>query len=232
MKPFSINTKGHFILFKEKEKKQSLCKIKRAPKKPILKPFREEQQSTMGHSCMTTQTDQQSEDADHFPFIIPTVIYKKGGRRWGSFKILWWMLFFKTNMERREQRDSSIIYNLHIQLKTLTRRFCRQKKDKNHNGNNLRASRSRSNRCPNNKPYRVAGFHWGWGRGGYSQCAGLGRGVIPWYESWAEWDGEGGVGGAEWKSHNGRWFPLIDRHPGGRWPHTPAQTASPISTPY
>lgn len=229
MKPFSINTKGHFILFKEKEK-QSLCKIKRAPKKPILKPFREEQQPTMGHSCMTTQTDQQSEDADRFPFIIPTVIYKKGGRRWGSFKVLWWMLFFKINMERREQRDSSIIYNLHIQLKTLTRRFCRQKKDKNHNGNNLRASRSRSNRCPNNKPYRVAGFHWGRGGGGLQPvCRSGQRGhtVVRILSGMGQWGG-----GAEWKSHNGRWFPLIDRHPGGRWPHTPAQTASPISTPY
>lgn len=58
MKPFSINTKGHFILFKERENK-SLCKIKRAPKKPILKPFQEEQQPSMGHSCMKTQTDQQ-----------------------------------------------------------------------------------------------------------------------------------------------------------------------------
>lgn len=95
MKPFSLNTKGHFILFKEREKK-SLSKMKRAPKKPILKPFQEEQSSPMGHFCMPTNNKS----------CFNTQI---------GIQSLWWMLFFETNT--REQYHCSNIYNLHIHLK-------------------------------------------------------------------------------------------------------------------
>lgn len=95
MKPFSINTKGHFILFKERENK-SLRKMKRAPKKPILKPFQEEQSSPMGHFCVPTNKSS----------CFNTQI---------GIQSLWWMLFFETNI--REQYDCSNIYNLHIHLK-------------------------------------------------------------------------------------------------------------------
>lgn len=65
MKPFSMRLilkdtcNNHSFL---RKRKQSLCKMNKAPKKPILKPFQEEQQSPMGPNavlhqhCTTAQT--------------------------------------------------------------------------------------------------------------------------------------------------------------------------------
>lgn len=63
MKPFSMRhilkdtCNNHPF---QRKRKQSLCEMKKAPKKPILKPFREEEQSPMGHlRCAPAATDNQ-----------------------------------------------------------------------------------------------------------------------------------------------------------------------------
>ena len=63
MKPFSMRhilkdtCNNHPF---QRKRKQSLCEMKKAPKKPILKPFQEEQQSPMGHlHCVPAATDNQ-----------------------------------------------------------------------------------------------------------------------------------------------------------------------------
>lgn len=72
--------------------------------------------------------------------------------------------------ERTERRGCGIIYNLHIQLRTLTkRRFCRQRKKKE-------TTTKRSCKHPeadqtDRVPYGVKKREGG----GYSQCAGLSR---------------------------------------------------------
>lgn len=113
-------------------------------------------------------------------------------------------------MERTEHRDCSIIYNLHIQLKHWQEVLQAKGRIKNHNKKNLRASRSRSNRCPNNAPYRGAGF--------YSKKRGVTASVHVWAEGGSnngtnqKRNGTAGGGeGTEWKSHDGRWFPLLRR---------------------
>lgn len=85
MKSFSMRhiPKGHFILLKEKENK-AYVKRKRAPKKPILKPFQEEQQSPMRSCCMTTQTNHRTirgllKGWIHLPLIKSTIIPRVEG---------------------------------------------------------------------------------------------------------------------------------------------------------
>lgn len=130
MKPFSMRrilkdtcNKNSF----QRKRKQSLCKMNRAPKKPLLKPFQEEQQPPMGRRRWREVTEgMESPFLSSNPPWQPEV--ERRGRGFG--KNLWWLLFFETNMERTEQRDCSIIYNLHIQLKHWQKRFCRQRKNK------------------------------------------------------------------------------------------------------
>lgn len=111
------------------------------------------------------------------------------------------MLIFKTNMDRTER---CITYNLHSQLKH------RWGGIKSTTKSILRASRSRSNTCPDNKP---------WGPGGLQPvCRSGQRG----WNSVRVFGGNGTVGAQNGESHDGRWFPLIDRHQGG-WPHTSRQ---------
>lgn len=63
MKPFSMRRilkdtcNNHSF---QRKRNQSLYEMKKAPKKPILKPFQEEQQSPMGHShCAPAATNNQ-----------------------------------------------------------------------------------------------------------------------------------------------------------------------------
>lgn len=75
MKPFSMrhilkDTCNNYSF--PRKRKQSLCKMKKAPTKPVLKPFREEQQSTVellqGAAAAPPDNadNQQSEDADYW----------------------------------------------------------------------------------------------------------------------------------------------------------------------
>lgn len=86
------------------------------------------------------------------------------------------MLFFKTNMDRTEQCDCGIIYNLHIQLKHWQGGSAGKGRIKK---TQQKASRSRSIRCPNNKPDTVS-----LKEGDYSKC--LGRQVKQQYKSLEE----------------------------------------------
>lgn len=75
MKPFSMRhilkdtCNNHPF---QRKRKQSLCEMKKAPKKPILKPFQEEEQSPMGHlHCAPAATNNQRMQS-FFPFIKST----------------------------------------------------------------------------------------------------------------------------------------------------------------
>lgn len=124
--------------------------MKRAPKKPILKPFQEEQQSPVGQPRKPTiRGCRLLKGWNRFPFINSTV-----------------KAFGECCSPRQHGENGTTRLQYYLQfahsVETLTRRFCRQRRNKNHNKKNLQASRSRSN-SPNNKPYREVGFYLGGG---------------------------------------------------------------------
>lgn len=86
--------------------------MKRAPKKPILKPSEEEQQSPMGASTALQP------GWNRFPFCQVSV---KALNDCCSSRQTW----------RELNSVVAVLFtNLHIQLKTLTERFCEQRKNK------------------------------------------------------------------------------------------------------
>lgn len=66
--------------------------------------------------------------------------------RGGEVRSLWWMFFFQTNTEKKEKTWLQYYLQFAHSVETLTERFCRQRKKKKHNKENLQASRSRFNR--------------------------------------------------------------------------------------
>ncbi len=114
-------------------------------------------------------------------------------------------MFFKTNMERTEQRDGSIIYNLHIQLKHWQGGFAGKGR--------IKIATQRSGKHPEADQTDVKERAL---RGSRFSLEG-GGGVTASEQVWAEGSHHGTTlewYGTEWKSHDGRRFPLIDRHPG------------------
>lgn len=86
--------------------------MKRAPKKPILKPSEKEQQSPMGASTALQP------GWNRFPFCRVSV---KALNDCCSSRQTW----------RELNSVVAVLFtNLHIQLKTLTERFCEQRKNK------------------------------------------------------------------------------------------------------
>lgn len=112
--------------------------MKRAPKKPILKPFEEEQQSPMGHQHRA-------------PAGIESL----------SFCRVLVKAFSDCCSSRQTWREQNVVIAvlftiLHIQLRTLTKRFCKQRKNKKPRQKDP-ASIQKQTR-PNNEPYRVFFF--------------------------------------------------------------------------
>lgn len=115
--------------------------MKRAPKKPILKPSEEEQQSPMGASTALQP------GWNRFPFCRVSV---KALNDCCSSRQTWREL---------NSMVAVLFTNLHIQLKTLTERFCEQRKNKTITKQNKflkkrTCKHPEANTCSNNEPYR------------------------------------------------------------------------------
>lgn len=139
--------------------------------------------------------------------------------RGGEVRSLWWMFFFQTNTEKKEKTWLQYYLQFAHSVETLTERFCRQRKKKKHNKENLQASRSRFNRISSLLGSRFL-LEKGEGGGGLESVCRSGQ--------------TGGQTTVQIKSGMGqKRFPLLWRraliHPTqGRRPLTPRQTASRI----
>lgn len=106
----------------QRERKQSLCKMKGAPKKPVLKPF-QEQKSPTGHGQRAGAAPWHDywRDGVH---SIQRKEQRRGGAGFGTS--LWWLVL--QNKQRSEQRVFSMTYSLNIQLQHW-QRFCRRRRN-------------------------------------------------------------------------------------------------------
>lgn len=104
MKPFSINTKGHFILLKEKENKAYV--YEESSKEANIKAISRRTTVTSGTTQTTNQRMQITEGMESLCFH-PLRCNTQGGRGWGLCKSLWWMLFSETTW--RERNDATAV---------------------------------------------------------------------------------------------------------------------------
>lgn len=107
---------------------------------------------------------------------------------WGTgseVRSLWWVFFFQTNTEKKEKTWLQYYLQFAHSVETLTERFCRQRKKKKQNKENLQASISRFNRISS-----LLGSRFLLEKGGGVRVSVQVRadGVKQRYKSKAEWD--------------------------------------------
>lgn len=113
------DTKRHFIFYKENK---SYIKLKRAPKKPVLKPFQEEQQSPTG-KLLCDNPPSEDKESSYFLFIKSRVergeVFVKSFGECCSSRQTWW----KWNV-------TAVLFTICTFSWNTDERFCRQRKNK------------------------------------------------------------------------------------------------------
>lgn len=157
------DTKRRFIFYKENK---AYVELKRAPKKPILKPFQEEQQSPMGHFCVTTR---HQKIKNLFNFFSSNLRYEGGEVFAKSFseccssRQTWW----KRNV-------TAVLFTICTFSWNTDKRFCRQRKNKTTTKRTRKHPETDQTDVQIMSPTGEEGFHRT--KGAYSRSAGLGRG--------------------------------------------------------